>query len=111
MCKISKVTLFNIVTLQFSYRGHVSTICLFCYWADDRGFESRQGLEIFLSTTVSRPVLGPNQPTIQWVAGALSLGVKRQGREAVHSPCSADVKNVWSYISTLPVRFHGSLLS
>jgi hypothetical protein len=37
--------------------------------------------------------LGPTQPPIQWVPGALSLGVKRLGREADHSPPSrADVK-------------------
>jgi hypothetical protein len=32
------------------------------YGLDDRGFESRQGLGIFLFTTVSRPALGPTQP-------------------------------------------------
>jgi hypothetical protein len=37
--------------------------------------------------------LGPNQPPIQWVSGALSLGVKRLRREADHSPpSSAEVK-------------------
>jgi hypothetical protein len=30
--------------------------------------------------------LGPTQPPIQWVPGALSLGVKWPGREADHSP-------------------------
>jgi hypothetical protein len=56
---------------------------------------------IFLFTTVTRPVLGPTQPPIQWVPGALSLGVKRSGREADHSPPSgAEVKNEWSYVST-----------
>jgi len=35
------------------------------------------------------------------VPGALSVGVKRPGREADHSPTfSAEVKNVWSYTST-----------
>jgi len=34
------------------------------YGLDDRRFESRQGLGTFLSTTVSRPVLGPIQPPI-----------------------------------------------
>jgi hypothetical protein len=37
--------------------------------------------------------LGSTQPPIQWVPGALSLGVKRKGREADHSPpSSAEVK-------------------
>jgi hypothetical protein len=41
------------------------------------------------------PTLGPTQPPIQWVPGALSPRVTRQGREADHSPpTSAVVKNV-----------------
>jgi hypothetical protein len=37
--------------------------------------------------------LGPTQPPIQWVPGAVSLGVKWPGREADHSPpSSAEVK-------------------
>jgi hypothetical protein len=41
----------------------------------------------------SRTAVGPTQPPIQWVPGALSLGVKRLGREADHSlPYSAEVK-------------------
>jgi hypothetical protein len=53
---------------------------------------------------VSRTALGPTQPPIQWVPGALSLGVKRQGREADHSPpFSAEVNNARSYISTPPI--------
>jgi hypothetical protein len=40
-----------------------------------------------------RMVLGPTQPPIQWVPGALSLGVKRPGHEANRSPpSSAEVK-------------------
>jgi hypothetical protein len=65
------------------------------------GFDSQWGLGIFLFTTTSRTALGPTQPPIQWVPGALSLGVKRLGHEADHSPpSSAKVKNVWSYTST-----------
>jgi hypothetical protein len=65
------------------------------YGLDDRGSRVRfpVGVEIFLFTTPSRTALGPTQPPIQWVSGALSLGVKRQGREADHSPLSsAEVK-------------------
>jgi hypothetical protein len=47
------------------------------------------GLEFFLFDIVSRPALGPTQPPIQWVSGALSLEVKRPGREANHSPPSS----------------------
>jgi len=43
-------------------------------------------MEIFLFTTALRTALGPAQPPIQWVPGALSLGVKQTGREADHSP-------------------------
>jgi hypothetical protein len=50
-------------------------------------------LGIFLFTIASRTALGPTQPPIQLVLGALSLGVKRKGREADHSPpSSAEVK-------------------
>jgi hypothetical protein len=48
---------------------------------------------IFLFTTASRTVLGPTQPPLQWIPGALSLEVKLQRREADHSPLSgAEVK-------------------
>jgi len=50
--------------------------------------------------------LGPTKPPIQWVPGALSLGVTRPGREADRSPpSSAEVGNAWSYTSTPPYVF------
>jgi hypothetical protein len=59
-----------------------------------------------LFSTPSRPALGFTQPRIQWVPGALSPGVKRQGREADHSPPpSAEVKKMWIYTSTPPYAF------
>jgi hypothetical protein len=74
-------------------------------------FDSRRGLGIFLFTTATRTALGPTQPPMQWVPGALSLGVKRPGREADHStPSSAEV-NEWGYTSTPPIRLHGVVLS
>jgi len=48
-------------------------------------------IEICFET--SHVYLGPTQPPIQWVTGALSLGVKRPEHEADHSPSSsAEVK-------------------
>jgi hypothetical protein len=43
------------------------------------GFDSRRGLGIFLFTTASITALGPTQPPIQWVPGALSLEGKAAG--------------------------------
>jgi hypothetical protein len=78
----------------------------------DTVLDSRRGLGIFLFTTVSRTALGPTQSSIRWVPGPLSLGVKRSGREADHSPpSSAEVKNAWSYTSTPSLRLHGVVLS
>jgi hypothetical protein len=63
------------------------------YELDDREFDSRRGLGIFLFTTASKTALGLTQPPIQWVPGALSLGVKRPVREADHSPPSSTEVN------------------
>jgi hypothetical protein len=46
------------------------------YGLDDRGFEYREGLGIFLFTIASRPALEPTQLPIQWVSGAISLEIK-----------------------------------
>jgi hypothetical protein len=76
------------------------------------GIDSRQGLEIFLFATSSRRNLGPSQPSLSWVPGALSLRLKRFGREDDHSHLSsAEVENAWSCTSTPPTRLYGVLLS
>jgi hypothetical protein len=60
----------------------------------------------FLFSTSSRPTLGPTQPPIQWVRGALYPGVKLPGREVHHlPPTSAEVKKTWIYTSTPPYAF------
>jgi hypothetical protein len=64
-----------------------------------------------LFSTSSRPVLVSTQPPIQLVPGALSTGVKGQGRETNHSlPASAEVKKIWIYTSTPPC-LHGVVLN
>jgi hypothetical protein len=66
------------------------------YGLDERGSILGRDWEFF-----SSPPLGPTQPPIQWVPGALSPRVKRPGREADHSsPSSAEVKTRCSYTST-----------
>jgi hypothetical protein len=62
----------------------------------------------FLTTPQSLYRLwGSLQSHIQWVAGALSLGIKRQGREADRTPpSSAEIKNC-GVIPPLTLRFHG----
>jgi hypothetical protein len=63
------------------------------------------GVGISLFTTTSRQAPSSTQPPIQLVPGAISLQVKRPGREADHSPPpSAEVKNAWSYTSIPTVR-------
>jgi len=60
-----------------------------------------EGWDFFIFTTAPRAALGPTQPPIQGVPGALSLGVKRPWCDADHSPpSSAEVKNAWSYTFT-----------
>jgi hypothetical protein len=57
-------------------------------------------------------LMGPTQPPLQWVAGALSLGVKRPEREADHSPpSSAEVKECVELYLHSPIRLHGVVLS
>jgi hypothetical protein len=82
------------------------------YGPDDQEFESHQRLGIFLFTIMSRLALGPTQPPIQCIPGALSLGVKWLGCEADHSPpSSAEVKNAWGCTPIPPIHLHGMVLS
>jgi hypothetical protein len=111
--------LFNLIVIilfcGINYEGGPGSVVGIAtgYGLDDRGVGVRVpvGVRIFISAC--RPDrLGSTQPPIQRVSEALSQGVKRPGREAVHSPrTSAEVKkNVDLYIHFL-IRLHGVVLN
>jgi hypothetical protein len=56
----------------------------------------------FLFYEASRQALGPTGPPIQWVLKALSPVIKRQWREADHSPSSSAEVESGGTISPLP---------
>jgi hypothetical protein len=80
--------------------------------AGQSGFNSWQGLGIFLFATMSRLAQGPTHSPVQWVLGFLSVRIKWLECEGDHSPpSSTEVMNLWSYTSTPPISFHGMVLS
>jgi hypothetical protein len=101
-CVVNSSKSVNPATDKFTVTMHLPTQPTLCgnfqpntryVWSQLVFSFCRRGLGNFLFTTASRMALGPTQPPIQWVPGALSLGVKRPGREADHSPpSSAEVK-------------------
>jgi hypothetical protein len=61
---------------------------------EESGFTSLQEKYIFLLSVTSWPALRTTQSPIQWVAGEIPQGVKRQGREIDQSfPSSTEVRN------------------
>jgi hypothetical protein len=71
-----------------------------CLRLDDQGV----GVQVPLGSRIfTFPVLESSRTPIQWVLVALAQVVKRQGREADHSPpTSADVKKTGMCTSTPP---------
>ena len=63
--------------------------------------------KIFLVFLVSRLALGPTQLSVEWVAGAISLGVKWLEQGFGHiCPSNSEVMNDWQY-SSIPIFLHG----
>jgi hypothetical protein len=70
-----------------------------------REFESRWGQKFSLLHIVQTDS-GVHPTSYKMGTGGSFPGVKRQGREAYHSPpTSAEVKKMWIYTSTLPYVF------
>jgi hypothetical protein len=76
------------------------------------GFESRHELGIFLFTTAYRPALGPTQLPIQYGLGAVSVGMKRPGRDADRSPPSSAevIQCVELYLQPTTLSWNGAQL-
>jgi hypothetical protein len=69
------------------------------YGLDDMGFECLQWQGIYAFSEGSRPDIG---------VGVLSLGVKRPGRDAFHSPPpTAEVMKEWSHTFSSSAYLHG----
>jgi hypothetical protein len=66
------------------------------------GFDFRQERDMYLFSATSTPALWLTQPPTQWIQGNISTGVKRQEREADHSPPSSTDVNKVGAIVPLP---------
>jgi hypothetical protein len=81
-----------------------------CYELDDLGV----GVRVPVRSSYHPDWLWGHPASYPMGAGTFSRGVKRQGREADHSPpSSAEVKKTWIYTSTPPYVYmvHGVVLS
>jgi hypothetical protein len=92
---------FHVCSVQFVNKCHFLSLESGAWYKIFKlRFEFRMMGCFLLAIAVSRAALGSTQPPIQWVPDALSLNIKRSGVKLTHSPpCSAEVKNVWSYTS------------
>jgi hypothetical protein len=94
--------------LQNVFTCKLSVSYSYCLWADERGVRVQVpvGSEFSLHHIIqagsgSHPASYP-----MGTGGSFPRGVKRQGREADHSPpTNAEVKKMWIYTSTPPYAF------
>jgi hypothetical protein len=70
-------------------------------------FDSRLGQETFL--LAFSPTIGPTQPPIQWVQGAVSPGAKRQGSEGTSPSSGTEFRMVEPYLH-FAMSLHGMML-
>jgi hypothetical protein len=104
----------SVLLVTSSYtKNRGSAVCIVtCYGLHGLGAGVRVPVvKNFQFSTWSRPALGPTQPPIQCVPEAFFPWVKRQGREADHSPLtSVDIKKTWICTSTPPYVFMAQCL-
>jgi hypothetical protein len=79
--RIDSTSLNNLRILKSVSRGSSVSIVSGYGWTTGRSrFDPRQRQRICSLASVSRPVLGPTQPPVQWVPRVLSPGLKRGRR-------------------------------
>jgi hypothetical protein len=100
----------NIKQINVNHAGHVRSVAGVLGYGLDGHFSIPGRGKICIFSMTSRPALGPTQLPTQWVPGALSLGMKRSGRDAVHSPPpGAEVKkNETIYPPPLTSSWHSA---
>jgi len=88
LCKTTVSTHEHTTDLSKSNKRQVldNAVYLLGYGLDKTEIEFRvlTGARKFLFSKETRPVLRPTQSSVQWVHGALFLGVKRPGLETDH---------------------------
>jgi hypothetical protein len=75
-------------------------------WTAEGSSSYSSRARIFLLSKFSEPVMGPTQPPVQWVSGALSAGVNGRGvKLTIHLQLVPWDNNTWICASTPP---HGA---
>jgi hypothetical protein len=105
------VNTFHIIIIIIGSLGIVVGIATAFAGRPLSGSSSPCRVKNFHFSFLSRPALGSTQSPIQWEPGALSPGLKRQGREDdISPPTSAAVKETDLCIHC-PIRLHGVVLN
>jgi hypothetical protein len=108
---VKDVQVYNVMVFigtSFLLKSRDSAVSIATGYRVDGQGSSPDRIKNVLFSMLSRSVLGPTRPAVQWVRGAVFTGAKRPERESDHSlPTGAEVKKtlIYVYTSTLPYAF------